>query len=85
MSEEPIVPVKLDEASRKAQNRRNIWLALALFAFVVLVGVTTVIRLGDSDLGPDGGLYWRNDPKPQSQPAPELPENAAPADEGSPG
>ena len=40
-----IQPVQLDEAARKAQKRRNLWLALALVAFVVLVVITTVIKL----------------------------------------
>ena len=66
-----------DEDVRKAaQKRRNFWLALALFAFVVIVGVTTMIRLGDSDLGPDGGLYWSNPPETREQaPMPTLPES----------
>ncbi|WP_084396002.1 hypothetical protein [Henriciella aquimarina] len=68
-------PVKLDAQARKAQKRRNLWLALALFAFVFLVGITTAIRLGDADLGSDGGLYWRNDPQSDSQPMPELPSD----------
>ena len=37
---------KLDEEARKAQKRRNIWLAIALVTFVVLVAVTTMLRLG---------------------------------------
>lgn len=35
-----------DKAARKAQKRRNLWLALALLAFVVLVVMTTMIKLG---------------------------------------
>lgn len=46
MSEERPQPPKLDEDARKAQKRRNMWLALALVAFVVLVAVTTILRLG---------------------------------------
>ncbi|MEQ9315652.1 MAG: hypothetical protein RLN72_07355 [Henriciella sp.] len=63
-----------DAARRAAQKRRNLWLGLALFGFVVIVGLTTVIRLGDADLGPDGGLYWHNPPQDNtSEPMPDLP------------
>lgn len=79
MTEEQQTPPQLDEEALKARKRRNIWLAIALFAFVILVGVTTMIRLGDADLGPDGGLYWRNDPESESQPMPDLPAEDAPA------
>lgn len=73
-----------ERARLAAQKKRNMWLALALFAFVVIVGVTTVIRLGDADLSKDGGIYWRNDPQPREQaPMPELPsDNDADSDEG---
>lgn len=36
----------LTEAELAARRRRNVWLALALAGFVVLVGLITVIRLG---------------------------------------
>lgn len=36
----------LTDAQRKAQKRRNMWLAAALFGFVVLVVLITMIRLG---------------------------------------
>ncbi|NQY98312.1 MAG: hypothetical protein HRT82_14260 [Henriciella sp.] len=42
----------------KAQKRRNVWLALALVAFVVIVGVSTVIRLQESDFGGSDRLYF---------------------------
>lgn len=45
MSDRP-EPPQLDEEARRAQKRRNLWLALALIAFVVLVAVTTMLRLG---------------------------------------
>ena len=41
---DPIVP-QLDPEALKARKRRNLWLGLALAAFVVLVMVTTIIRL----------------------------------------
>ncbi len=48
-------PTPLDP--RAAQKRRNLWLALALFGFVGLVGVTTIIRLTGADLS-KGGFYY---------------------------
>ena len=37
------------EADRlAAQKRRNIWLALALLAFVVLVGLVSAVRLAEN-------------------------------------
>lgn len=42
----------------EAQKRRNLWLALALIAFVGLVLLTVVIKLADSDLGPGKGFYY---------------------------
>ncbi|HIG23029.1 MAG TPA: hypothetical protein EYG02_14590 [Henriciella marina] len=78
-------PPPLDDEARQAQKRRNWWLALALFAFVILVGVTTVVRLADSELGPDGGFYWSNPPQSDSQPMPDLPaaDEARSDEEGS--
>ena len=72
----PPQPQSLDAEALKARKRRNLWLGLALFGFVILVGVTTVIRLGDSDLGPDGGFYWRNGTGSETAPMPELPGDA---------
>ena len=46
MTEEAPQPPERDEAARKAQKRRNVWLALALVAFVILVAATTILRLG---------------------------------------
>ncbi|WP_300378640.1 hypothetical protein [Henriciella sp.] len=47
MSEERPTPLSEEDttAARKAQKRRNVWLALALVAFVVLVILTTIIKL----------------------------------------
>ena len=41
-------PSREDEAARKARRARNIVLALGLLAFVVLVYVVTMVRLGGS-------------------------------------
>lgn len=41
-----------------AQRRRNLWLGLALFGFVVLVGVSTAIRLQDAALTDDNSFYF---------------------------
>ncbi|MEZ5955130.1 MAG: hypothetical protein R3C13_12605 [Hyphomonas sp.] len=38
-------PAQLSPEARAAQKRRNLWLGLALLAFVVLVALTTFIRL----------------------------------------
>lgn len=39
-------PVNNDDAAKKARNGRNVALALGLAAFVVLVFVVTLVRLG---------------------------------------
>lgn len=54
----PIIPQPLTAEQRAAQKRRNVWLALALVAFVVLVGVTTVIRIQDTDMSKSEGFYF---------------------------
>lgn len=36
---------RLSDDEIKARNRRNVWLGLALFGFVVLIMVITVVRL----------------------------------------
>jgi hypothetical protein len=41
-------PVREDEAAAKARRGRNIAIALGLVAFVVLVYVVTVVRMGAS-------------------------------------
>tara|TARA_R110000787_G_scaffold37097_1_gene94497 strand:+ start:389 stop:697 length:309 start_codon:yes stop_codon:yes gene_type:complete len=43
-----------------ARKKRNVWLGLALFGFVVLVAVTTVIRLSNTDLSDGAGFYYSN-------------------------
>ncbi|MEL7033911.1 MAG: hypothetical protein AAGK80_16630 [Pseudomonadota bacterium] len=42
----------------KAQKRRNAWLAAALVAFVVIVGVTTAIRIQEADFSGGDRLYF---------------------------
>lgn len=42
----------------KAQKRRNAWLAVALLAFVVIVGVTTAIRIQETDFSGGDRLYF---------------------------
>ncbi|RIJ22131.1 hypothetical protein D1224_11230 [Henriciella barbarensis] len=73
MTETPRTPPQPDERARQAQKKRNLWLALALFGFVILVGVTTIVRLADSELGPDVGFYWSNPPQDNSRSMPDLP------------
>lgn len=43
---------------KQAQKRRNAWLALALVAFVVIVGVTTAIRIQETDFSGGDRLYF---------------------------
>lgn len=69
-------PAQLDAAGRAAQKQRNLWLGLALLAFVLLVAITTFIRLGNTDLS-KGGFYYHNDGK-SSEEAPELPPGMSP-------
>ena len=38
-------PVPLDEAADKARKRRNLWLALSLVGFIVLIALITALRL----------------------------------------
>ena len=42
----------------KAQKRRNAWLALALVAFVVIVGVSTALRIQETDFSGGDRLYF---------------------------
>ena len=42
----PEAPRPLTPEEDKARKRRNVWLAVALFGFVVLVAAVTMIRLG---------------------------------------
>ena len=75
---------QLDPAAIAARKKRNVWLGLALFGFVVLVAVTTVIRLSNTDLSDGAGSYYSNsDSRTPIEGAPALPpgmtaEQAAP-------
>ena len=40
-----IEPAQLSPEELKARGRRNIWLGLALFGFVILVGAISIIRI----------------------------------------
>lgn len=42
----------------KAQKRRNVWLAWALVAFVVIVGVSTALRIQQADFSSGDRLYF---------------------------
>ena len=55
-----------------AQKRRNMWLALALAAFVVLVGVTSAIRIQGSDLGKSDGFYMSGALDNKASPSPDA-------------
>ena len=41
-----------------AQKRRNVWLAFALVGFVVIVGVSTAIRIQETDFSGGDRLYF---------------------------
>ena len=66
----------LDEAAIKARNRRNLWLALALVAFVVVMGVGTAIRIseGAGVSACEGSFYWDMDSNSciEERPEPDL-------------
>ncbi|MCF6328436.1 MAG: hypothetical protein L3J02_01360 [Henriciella sp.] len=60
-------PAPLGAAARSpeefaAQKKRNIWLAFALVAFVALVGITSAIRISNSDFSKTGGFYLKASP-----------------------
>lgn len=58
MSETATSPELTAEAQLKAQKRRNVWLAWALVAFVVIVGLTTAIRIQETDFSGGDRLYF---------------------------
>lgn len=43
---------------QKAQKRRNVWLAWALVAFVVIVGISTALRIQQTDFSGGDRLYF---------------------------
>jgi len=53
--------IELSAEELRARKRRNAWLAAALFGFVILVAGVTMIRLGQTGLGPDQEFYWHID------------------------
>lgn len=56
---DPEATPAIDEAALvKAQKRRNLWLALALVAFVVIVGVSTALRIQETDFSNGDRLYF---------------------------
>ena len=57
---DPTPDDKADHAGqmRQAQKQRNLWLAWALVAFVVIVGVTTAIRIQQTDFSRGDRLYF---------------------------
>ncbi|NBC20094.1 MAG: hypothetical protein GVY06_03450 [Alphaproteobacteria bacterium] len=59
--EDRIERVELSEREIAARKRRNLWLALALFGFVILVGAVTMVRLSQTGMGPDQEFYWHID------------------------
>ncbi len=50
------------QAELAAQKKRNVWLAFALVTFVALVGVTSAIRISNSDFSKNGGFYLKASP-----------------------
>lgn len=54
---DPVVQPDSD-AVTKARKRRNVWLAWALVAFVVIVGVSTAIRIQQTDFSGGDRLYF---------------------------
>ena len=42
----------------QARKRRNVWLALGLVGFVVIVGVSTAIRIQETDFSGGDRLYF---------------------------
>lgn len=56
---DPVSQPEVDAAAiLKAQKRRNVWLAWALVAFVVIIGVTTAIRIQQTDFSGGDRLYF---------------------------
>ena len=58
MSEAVDTPQIDPDLIQKAQKRRNVWLAWALVAFVVIVGVSTALRIQQTDFSGGDRLYF---------------------------
>lgn len=58
---QPPERIVLSDEELRARKRRNLWLAMALAGFVILVGVVTAIRLSETGLGPGQEFYWHID------------------------
>lgn len=54
-------PHRLSPEEIAARKRRNLWLALALGAFVIIVGVVSAVRISQTGMGPDQEFYWHAD------------------------
>jgi hypothetical protein len=76
-------PMQLDAEGRAAQKRRNLWLGLALLGFVVLVGLTTFVRLSGSD-SRKAEFYYNMKSSSTSEEAPELPPGMTPDQAAAP-
>ncbi len=49
-------PRQLTPEELKARKRRNLWLGLSLFAFVVAILIITMIRISGTGAVPRGGF-----------------------------
>lgn len=69
-------PVQMDDAARAAQKRRNLWLGLALLGFVILIALTTFVRLSGSEDN-QTNFYYNMNQTGQVE-APTLPPGMSP-------
>ena len=58
MTEPTQIDAQDPAAILQAQKRRNAWLAFALVAFVVIVGVSTALRIQEADFSGGDRLYF---------------------------
>ncbi len=73
MTEQIIQTGRLSADALAAQKRRNAWLALALVGFVILVGITTAIRIQATDFSKNEGFYFSGSLEQETRtPPPEL-------------
>lgn len=66
------VPFQRSVEELAAQKKRNIWLAFALVAFVVLVGVSSAIRVQSVDFSKSDGFYLDGKAQTRKAPPPVL-------------